>query len=39
MAIETQIEKDLIKCLTMEDSQWTYRPDLKTEQDLWENLK
>ena len=39
MAIETQIEKDLINCLTMEDSQWTYRPDLKNEQDLWDNFR
>lgn len=39
MAIETQVEKDLINCLTMEDSQWTYRPDLKNEQDLWDNFK
>ncbi len=39
MAIETQIERDLINCLTMEDSQWTYRPDLRNEQDLWNNFK
>lgn len=39
MAIETQIEKKLIEQLTMEDSQWTYRPDLRTEEDLWKNFR
>lgn len=32
MAIEMQIEKKLIEQLSMEDSQWTYRPDLHTEE-------
>lgn len=39
MLIETQIEKKLIESLTQEDSQWTYRPDLRTEEDLWKNFK
>ncbi len=39
MAIETQIEKKLIEQLSMEDSQWTYRPDLRTEKDLWDNFR
>ncbi len=39
MAIETQIEKKLIEQLSMEDSQWTYRPDLHTEEDLWNNFR
>ena len=39
MLIETQIEKNLIQSLTQEDSQWTYRPDIKTESDIWNNIK
>lgn len=39
MTIETQIEKKLIEQLSMEDSQWTYRPDLRTEDDLWRNFR
>lgn len=37
--IETSMEKDLINHLTMGDSQWTYAPELKTEEDLWQNFK
>lgn len=36
---ELQMEKNLIKQLTEGTSQWTYRPDLKTEEDLWNNFK
>lgn len=39
MALETQIEKKLIEQLSMGDSQWTYRPDLRTEEDLWKNFR
>lgn len=39
MAIETQIEKKLIEQLSMGDSQWTNRPDLRTEDDLWKNFR
>lgn len=37
--IETTMENELIESLTMGDSQWTYCPKLKTEKDLWNNLK
>ncbi len=37
--LEAMIEKKLIDQLVYGDSQWTYRPDLKTEDDLWENFK
>ena len=33
------IEKKLIEQLAYGDSQWTYREDLKTEEDLWKNFK
>jgi len=36
---EHEIEKKLIEILTVEQNQWTYRPDLKTETDLWNNLR
>lgn len=36
---EETIEKNLIEQLAYGDSQWTYREDLKTEEDLWENFK
>ncbi len=39
MAVESQIEKRLIEQLTMGDSQWSYRDDLRTEEDLWNNFK
>ena len=37
--LEAVIEKTLIDQLCGEDSQWTYRPDIKNEDDLWKNFK
>ena len=37
--LEAMIEKKLIDQLVYGESQWTYREDLKTEEDLWENFK
>ena len=37
--LESMIEKKLIEQLVYGDSQWTYRDDLKTEEDLWANFK
>lgn len=37
--LESVIEKKLIEQLIYGDSQWTYREDLKTEEDLWANFK
>lgn len=37
--LEKIIEEKLIDQLVYEDSQWTYRKDLKTEEDLWKNFK
>ncbi len=37
--LESMIEKKLIEQLIYGDSQWTYREDLKTENDLWANFK
>ncbi len=37
--LEAIIEKKLIEQLEYGDSQWTYREDLKTEEDLWANFK
>ena len=37
--LESVIEKRLIDQLCGGESQWTYRPDLKTEADLWNNFK
>lgn len=37
--LESMIEKNLIDQLVYGDSQWTYRGDLKTEEDLWKNFK
>lgn len=37
--LESIIEKRLIDQLCGEESQWTYRPDLRTEEDLWNNFK
>ena len=39
MELESMIEKKLIEQLIYGDSQWTYREDLKTEEDLWKNFK
>lgn len=37
--LESVIEDKLIAQLTIEGSYWTYRPDLKTEDDLWNNIR
>lgn len=37
--LESEMEKRLIEQLTRDVSQWTYRPDLSTEDDLWNNLR
>lgn len=37
--LESMIEQKLIEQLVYGDSQWTYRPDLKTEEDLWANFR
>lgn len=36
---EKVLEDDLIKQLIHGESQWTYRPDLKNEDDLWNNIR
>lgn len=36
--LESEMEDLLIKQLTCDVSQWTYRPDLTTEEALWNNL-
>lgn len=37
--LESIIEKRLIDKLCGGESQWTYRPDIRTEADLWNNFK
>jgi type I restriction enzyme R subunit len=37
--LESMIEQKFIEQLIYGDSQWTYRADLKTEDDLWENFR
>ncbi|MCH5281811.1 MAG: type I restriction endonuclease subunit R [Lachnospiraceae bacterium] len=37
--LEAVIEKRLIDQLCSDNSQWTYRPDIKTEEQLWNNFK
>lgn len=37
--LEAVIEKKLIDQLVMGESQWTYRPELTTEEKLWENFR
>lgn len=37
--LEAMIEQKLIEELVYGDSQWIYREDLKTEEDLWGNFK
>lgn len=36
---ESEIERLLISQLCCDNSQWTYRPDLRTESDLWANFR
>lgn len=35
---ELEIERQLIQQLTSGESQWTYREDLKNEDQLWDNF-
>ena len=35
---DLQMESKLIQQLTRDESQWTLREDLKTEDDLWDNF-
>ena len=35
---ELEIERQLIQQLTSGESQWTYRQDLKNEDQLWDNF-
>ena len=37
--LEAVIEKRLIDQLCRGESQWTYRPDIRTEEQLWNNFK
>ena len=37
--LESIIEKRLIDQLCSNESQWTYRPDIRTEEALWKNFK
>lgn len=37
--LESVIENRLIEKLCLNESQWTYRPDIRTEEDLWNNFK
>ncbi|MCY8344646.1 HsdR family type I site-specific deoxyribonuclease [Bacillus haynesii] len=36
---ETEVERRLIEVLGEGYNQWNYRPDLKSEEDLWQNLR
>lgn len=36
---ETEVERRLIEVLGEGHNQWNYRPDLKSEKDLWKNLR
>ncbi len=37
--LESVLEKRLIDQLCCDESQWTYRPDIRTEDQLWNNFK
>ena len=37
--LESVIEKRLIDQLCCDESQWTYRPDIRTEEQLWNHFK
>ena len=37
--LESMLEKKLIDQLVYGDSQWTFREDLRTEEDLWRNFR
>ena len=36
---EIEVERRLIQVLGEGHNQWNYRPDLKSEEDLWQNLR
>ncbi len=36
---EAEVEEQLIRVLGEGHNQWAYRPDLKSEEDLWDNLR
>ena len=36
---EAEVERRLIEVLGEGHNQWNYRPDLKSEEDLWKNLR
>ena len=37
--LESVLEQKLIDQLCQGESQWTYRPDIRTEEDLWDNFR
>lgn len=37
--LEKDMEEKLIRQLTQDVSQWTYRPDIRTEDELWQNFR
>jgi type I restriction enzyme R subunit len=37
--LESVLEQKLIDQLCQGESQWTYRPDIRTEEELWENFR
>lgn len=37
--LESVLEQKLIDQLCQGESQWTYRPDIRTEEELWDNFK
>ena len=39
MELESVIEQRLIEQLCSGNSQWTYKPEIRTEEDLWANFK
>ena len=36
---EQMIENQFIQILSEKENQWTYRPDLKSEEALWQNFE
>lgn len=36
---EQMIEDQFIQILSEKEDQWTYRPDLKSEESLWQNFR
>lgn len=39
MPSESTIENQFIHILSEQENQWRYRPELKTEADLWDNFR